>query len=66
MVTDSRADFCQLSTGCGSGLQRKHAVSGVGVCGGGIPSEHQALQCLAVESGEVRGGEGRPQEQLCP
>ena len=40
MVTDSRADFCQLSTGCGSGLQRKHAVSGVGVCGGGIPSEH--------------------------
>ena len=65
MVTDGRADFCQLSTGCCSGLQRKHTVSGVGVCGGGMPSEHQAFQRPAVESGEVRGGEGGPQEQLC-
>ena len=65
MVTDGRADFRQFGTGCGSCLERKHTVSRVGVRGGGMSGEHQTSQCQAVESGEVRSGEGRPQEQLC-
>ena len=64
MVTDGGADFCQFGTGCGSCLQRKHTVSCVGVHGGGMSGEHETLQCQAVESGEVRSGEARPQEQL--